>query len=258
MDDPLLHIHWRLWKVQQLTIEIRDECRVFLTSEFFEKKLDMKNGTFIVRFGEIQPFPDKIAVLIGEAAYLLRSSLDHLMFQLAKPEPGKEHNVEFPIVSSKEKFKSTHWKMPGVPRGVRSRVESVQPYHSRKRPNAKFLWQLRDLNNWDKHRLPPIHMYSFDGSGVTFKVDGPQGRIIDHKTFKGYSEEGKIIATAKPTGYWNAGEMVYPEFKIGFAPVFDHQMPKSIRDRHPLDVIAGAGNFIEHEVIPMFEEFFSA
>jgi len=257
MNDPLHHIRWRLWRVRTNTERIDDLCTAFIQSDFYQLRYEMdKQGRFVLKFGEISPLPDEIAILIGETAYLLRSTLDHLMFILARPASSREEaNVEFPIVSSRKNFSKTGYKMPGVARGVRSTVERVQPYHVRKWPETQVLGQLRELNNWDKHRLPPLHIFSFDASEVAFRIDGPQGEIVGHQAFRGDAKEGKTIARAKPTGYWIAGTRVYPDLSMSFAPVFDKSMPRHLRNVHPLDVLGGAGEFIEYKVLPLFERF---
>lgn len=255
-EDPLKHIRSRLQRVGTNTQEIGRLCKDFLQSGFYKIQLETDSqGRFVVRFGDIDPFPESITILIGETAYVLRSTLDQLMFLLAKPPKGKEHLVEFPIVSNHKKFRTTNWKMPGVANGVRSVVESVQPYHRRKWPDTKLLGQLQELNNWDKHRLPPLHVFAFDGSGVNFRVGGPGGTILAQQGFRGSAKKGKMIARATGGGFWEVGSMVYPDIHMSFAPVFSNRMPMQLRNIHPLDVLGGAGEFIEFELLPRFERF---
>jgi hypothetical protein len=68
-------------------------------------------------------FPDPdilIPILIGEIAYNLRSSLDYLVFELARFDSGAvQDNTQFPIDDTPKKFKGH----------IASRLKGLCPTH---------------------------------------------------------------------------------------------------------------------------------
>ena len=108
--------------------------------------------------------PVRWRVRIGEIAYLLRSSLDHLVWQLVL-ENGNTPNQRnmFPIYSH----------LSGKQRDFNQMLKGVDPEHKRKivafnkdwRANLFPLWDLNALCNIDKHRYS--HMAHADLAGLT-------------------------------------------------------------------------------------------
>jgi hypothetical protein len=254
MIDPLSHIHSKLGRAKAHIHEIHSLCQSFLQSDFYALSPDMdRQHRFVLRFGEVKPFPDAIPILIGECVHHLRSSLDHLMWILAKPLKGKETDVQFPLVSSKKKFAGTKRNMPGVPRGVRGAVESVQPYHRRKLPQTRFLGNLQAINNWDKHRIPLLSVAAFETARMRIEIVDGVGELVSHELFRGRVETGAIVARIKPTGYWTAGTKVHPHPTFQFLPVFDDSMPKQVAGTLIYETLCGAGDFIENHHLPLFK-----
>lgn len=96
--------------------------------------------------------PLRLSVLLGDFLHNLRSSLDHLAWQLVLANggtPGKK--TAFPILSKKAS------KPIRISGGVSAKaadlVERFQPYNSTDTtPREHPLWVLSTLNNIDKHR----------------------------------------------------------------------------------------------------------
>jgi hypothetical protein len=125
------------------------------------------NGKHTVHIGD-QPPPD-IGILVGEIVYQLRSSLDHLAFDLVKINSrgivlpaGWEKRCEFPLLFSiptkgnppvpckplpRDWFDKT---LPGISDEAFTTIESLQPYRRLGVTNALRL--IADLSNIDKHR----------------------------------------------------------------------------------------------------------
>ena len=129
-----------------------------------------------------------IVLMVGEALYHLRSSLDHLIHQLVLlNDPSfdvqKKGRLQFPIFDSGGGYISSATGMiKGVSPLVASLIEGEQPYRrSPDSPHKDALWFLRELNNTDKHRMIPVTFVSFGTlaahAGVSvdplFHVDGP-------------------------------------------------------------------------------------
>ena len=91
----------------------------------------------------------RVGILIGEICYNLRSSLDYLIFELAKLDFGSTRNgTQFPIVDTKEDFelKKKRW-LRGLNLAHIAAIERLQPYMG-----CNWTTALRDLSNRDKHR----------------------------------------------------------------------------------------------------------
>jgi hypothetical protein len=114
--------------------------------------------------GMCAPIPAEIAVLVGEILYQLRSTLDHVAFQLVKLNPngaslpaGWEENCQFPLMlalktgaCAPQPFGSFK-NLPGISEKAHTFIESVQPYYGIGKTN-NCLRFLKQLSNCDKHR----------------------------------------------------------------------------------------------------------
>jgi hypothetical protein len=109
--------------------------------------------------------PNIISILIGEVLYQLRSSLDHLIWQLIEANGNTPTDrSEFPIFKDSKKFKAGGAKIRGVSRTAASIIEVLQPFHSGKGVDDP-LWILHNLNNIDKHR---VLLVTVGGFGLTY------------------------------------------------------------------------------------------
>lgn len=101
------------------------------------------------------PLSSRFSVLAGEVVHHLRSSLDHLIWQLviSNGQVPNERN-EFPICNSVEKFAQARQrgKIQGISATAEARIETFQPYHTAPIEN-NWLWVVHELDRIDKHRL---------------------------------------------------------------------------------------------------------
>jgi hypothetical protein len=167
-------------------LDVLSEC-VRLWSESqrnsFSSGDDLECKEYVV---EIRPpEPDmRAAMIAGDFVSCLRSSLDHLAWQLAAtvtPIPSKR--ICFPIygentIDNQVSFtKSTF----GLPEEAIAVIRSVQPYHRGDTYKLHYLWILHTLWNIDKHRHIPLHSmiteFSFaSGTPQPLRVD----KLDDH------------------------------------------------------------------------------
>ena len=121
----------------------------------FNQDSDPETGEYILGVREIRRPEPFFGILIGDCLHNLRSALDHLAFQLVQfpVRPGgakaEEHDIAFPICSAPEFFASAKNKIRGASPDVEAVVERLQPYNS----GQPHLSLLRELSDWDKHRL---------------------------------------------------------------------------------------------------------
>jgi hypothetical protein len=117
---------------------------------------DLVNQSYIVRC-EFDPVPADIHLGLADAVYCLRSGLDQLAWQLAllgNPNPSRD--VMFPInfdrsIKNEERFRKLVWDMPCEAVSV---IKDLQPYNRGAAYRDDPLWQLNELSNMDKHRVP--------------------------------------------------------------------------------------------------------
>src|SRR5881397_3678589 len=130
---------------------------------------------------------DRNAVLAGDFAHALRSSLDNLVYSLVVlntrqvPDSTK---IAWPVLvkPNADFFKI---QTSGVPDEAGEIIELFQPYHAGQRDAFKgtYLWQLHKLDIIDKHRRIPLDTHGFHvhfGPGIT-KTD-----IVPHELNNGY------------------------------------------------------------------------
>ena len=126
---------------------------------------------------------DEIGLRIGEIAHNLRSGLDHLVWQLVKANgvtPGIWN--AYPIAFKVKDFSSLRFAGKGVPNrkatyGISSPAEdfikSTQPYPGTSDDWAHPLWNIKELNNTDKHEIIPVMI-----PGYTFTTTKVQSEEI--------------------------------------------------------------------------------
>ena len=120
---------------------------------------DPETGEYVARLIHIEKLPEHWPLLIGDAIYNLRESLDHLAYALAGGINGDK--TEFPVeihATKPDGKRGKGWKaLKSVLRPeAMDAVASLQPYQ--RKPGDpqghEFhpLWQLHELNRIDKHR----------------------------------------------------------------------------------------------------------
>jgi hypothetical protein len=147
--------------------ELQQSMKAFVQSNPYKSWVDpMKPEppyveSFIVRVKEEKRPPrEEWGAVIGDVVHNLRSSLDHLIWELTKdfqggvppsPLPKKKwREIEFPVqrVENRGKFDQALW---GIDPRLKASIEDLQP-HKAAEPESEPLWILHDLWNIDKHR----------------------------------------------------------------------------------------------------------
>jgi hypothetical protein len=162
--------------------DIRERLRVFRESDpcSFRREDDFENGLHIIRF-KFKNVPDKIALVVGDFLYCLRSALDQLVWALAlrKQVGTYPRGTQFPIFkeANRQKFESY---TSGVPTEAIAIIESFQPYRGRDTAarESHLLWRLNLLCNIDKHRRIPV-----DASILDFRLPEFPERLIPQVQF---------------------------------------------------------------------------
>lgn len=153
---------------------LNEEIDRFLSNEpcVLVSEFKPQERAYLYRVKITRDVPLPIRILTGEVLYHLRSSLDHLAWQLAAltcvPNAPPE-TTEFPVFKNRKSYlgKRTS-KINALPAAAKDIVDRLQPYLDAV-PEDATLWRLHRLTNDDKHRLP--HLVAAAPSGI---VAGPR------------------------------------------------------------------------------------
>jgi hypothetical protein len=181
LDDPLNKMQRAYEHLKELDRQVRAYKATCPYS--VAKKLNADKTSYIYRI-EPGSLPDpRIATILGDAIHNMRSSLDHLAWQLALLNTATPyHRTEFPIYKDRTSgnVKAVRRKLQDVPTKAADLIERLQPYNSGDRHKAHPLWILHALWNIDKHSLllPISHM----GWVPVFYGPGGSCEVLDDGT----------------------------------------------------------------------------
>ena len=165
--------------------ELRAEMDQFFNTEpkphFSLGDFDSDEWEWIERFQVRRAPPLRFGVILGDCVHNLRSSLDHVIWQVSMLDGGQpDAATQFPIASKSEaQFEAmAKSRIPGLSAKHRAVVKQAQPYTAGHAAASHPLAVLADLSNTDKHRIVNP-TYSF--------VVGDAGERLDRlvESFKG-------------------------------------------------------------------------
>ncbi|HEX4136014.1 MAG TPA: hypothetical protein VHY84_15470 [Bryobacteraceae bacterium] len=143
---------------------------------------DADRGQHVIRIFLKDP-GDKMAILAGEFAHALRSSLDHTVYSLiifATNAIPDSRAVQWPV-QERQDDKQFERQTRGMHTDAANIIKSLQPYHEG--PGEAFrnsqIWQLHMLDIIDKHRRIAFHENALDchfpglkeSDGISFEPD---------------------------------------------------------------------------------------
>lgn len=141
---------------------------------------------------------------LGEFLYCLRTGLDQMAWQMAKPESRRDSPKEiyFPIpedLDTADRRRNYKRVLALFPDDVAKEIDAIQPHQGPQPAQGHPLWQLSKLCNIDKHMLIPIH-----SRGINLFVPDVPGiiaRNLDQEDAIELSvpEEHKSYLDLKPT-----------------------------------------------------------
>jgi hypothetical protein len=139
--------------------------------------LDAAASQWVVRAKIEREFPDEAGTVVGDIAHNIRSSLDALVWELARLQtatPGR--TTQFPIFTRATDFRTTGRRrmIADLASEHADFIERLQPYHAED-VYADPLFILNRLSNVDKHRH--IHLAETALTGASLRITGFQGGI---------------------------------------------------------------------------------
>ncbi len=225
----------------------------------------------VLRIEDIEEPRPEWAVLIGDCVHNLHSALDHLAFQLlvgntSEPVPrALAKSSAFPIYLSSRDFAKVRSKgfrrgqptpdsglnkLLGVSSDATAIIEQLQPYHRRKNPGTRSLWELRELSNADKHRLLPLVRTSFEMGDFEIVGNLPFA-LRDYESVSGPLKKNAVVARwAYVAGAQHIHLHVTAELVTDVTFNNSGRTPYPVRGRSVLATIHGAMRFIAEQVVP--------
>jgi hypothetical protein len=242
----LTYTQMKLSRAHEHLDQLKREITAFIKSKpYTETRYDcLEKAGHIIRV-EQHITPDPIGVLIGEFAYCVRSSLDHLAWQLALLTTDKPSRLTaFPIesVCPSPSNKGFNEKIASMPPQALKVVDDLQPYHSQATLKSHPLWQINRLCNLDKHQVIPISSINFELA--IFGVSQARRRDTNHATeiVVPLSEKEKVEFHVDVTG------VVFGDPIDVTDGVSDFEI-----EADGLDAIY---QFVRDDAVPRFEVFF--
>lgn len=163
-------------KIERAKHHIRDlESRISAFRETdpyrFIGDEDQQTGERVYRSDVRAEPPVEFAIVAGEALHQLRSTLDHLAWQLVEAngeKPGTK--TAFPVFQSLPDYEAqSARKVKGMSDGAKDLVKAVQPFQTGFAP----LGILAELNNFDKHRLLFVVAFGIQNLRMTMRAANP-------------------------------------------------------------------------------------
>ena len=179
MADWLIGARLKLDRANEHLDAFEAEMGRYLDSDIYMLVRDDKaDGTVFHLWIKEEP-PPRLSVILGDCVHNLRSSLDHIAWQLVLANgqtPGED--TSFPI-----------WDRPprdgvfsrkscrGMSKDALALIERMQPYQAGENSTEHVLWFLRELSNTDKHRTLNLTAASLKGIRVRL-LWGPEEQVI--------------------------------------------------------------------------------
>ena len=180
---------------------------------------------FDFQIASVREPPDTLGLIVGDVLTNLRAALDHIAWQLAilnlgrEPTPKEAPDIHFPIALSHPKFKTARMVSKGyLTHAQQLVVRRHQPYRlKRYTPHLQALAVLNQLVNADKHRITHGVVVTAHESGVKFEAE--DGEIVGEKTVvSGPLDAGQPLGSVviNPTGPRPSVHVVEVPIEVNF------------------------------------------
>jgi hypothetical protein len=203
MNNPRVHNHeLKLQRAAAHLTMLDEQIDDWLDGAYhYLSELDPQSSKKHIRVKVHNPPPAAVRLLIGDCLHNFRSALDNLAYELAVehqrgPLPERYFETsEFPIFKRPMNPDERRKKIGCIHPRAQDIIIKLQPYQHRVRYWLDPLWQLHQLNNVDKHRLPNIIQFATDAGA--FFPDSPT-RPQDLEVHMGPITDGRRVATYTP------------------------------------------------------------
>ncbi|MEX2228363.1 MAG: hypothetical protein WEB13_01875 [Dehalococcoidia bacterium] len=161
------------WAKVKRAREHRDTLHAEILATFAEPDQRPRVGTkyeqetgdhvvYVTYMPDLSVLVERASLLFGDAIHNLRSALDHTVFELALINKHGQikhpRRLAFPITDSDEFWKREAYRLGELSPDDAAVIKWYQPYEALARAGQPLgartqLGMIRDLDDWDKHRL---------------------------------------------------------------------------------------------------------
>ena len=261
--NPLDGVRLKLARAMEHLLKLDDEIHEYRVREPFRvlREVDSRDARLRYGFFLTELPPAHLSVVIGDVVNNVRSSLDHLAWQLVLANGGTPRidppSTNFPVHRTRTTATGKVRKVyiaGGVAPKALSVVESLQPYHRVRDPEKHPLAPLAELSNIDKHRT--LHTASMGNRDMEVTLVRDNGERIKGTAATGHVRHRDVVA-------------IFPFTLDDIRPVLGELSTEirgsnfiSINDAGPWGdepvtiLLEGLLNYVKDLVVPKFEIFF--
>lgn len=228
----------KIERAAELLTELDQKASAFFGSKPFliHSQVDGSSGDRIFVVEVRQEPPLSLSVIAGEVVHELRSSLDHLVWQLVIANGNTpDRDTEFPVFSDDERYRRARKKkIRGMSASAQQRIDELQPFVAGDRFQDHALFVVHELDRQDKHQSLNVIGGAFQkrhaklgGSGAgTVWFEGPA--IYSPSLISVY--DGVELLRVRSTSEFQ----VDVEVEFEFAMALDESAPGGRRPAVPL------------------------
>ena len=269
MAHPLDGCRAKLDWAEQHLDALSEEMKTFFEGnpDSFVTEFDEANNSSVVFFKEVKEIPITWGIALGDIIHNMRSTLDHLVYELVELANGRHHRShQFPILDHPNDWtgkvvKPLQQKKRGLLDFVDTRqvavIKSLQPYQ----PSTGLprLTTLRRFSNTDKHRLihaarailtgsPEITAFLSVPSGISDLVapnpDTPLEDGAEVARFRNYTD---IVVPQLPDGSFGHPEnsQMNVDVKFPTTTVFGEPGAEDVRGREFRRILGDVRGIVE-------------
>lgn len=155
IDERLRHVAVKITRAKEHIADLRREIKAFIDTSPYKVACKIDSDRRPVYYVQsVEPTPDSLPAIAGDAVQNLMSALDHLAYQLVCSDTGDKppdpRRIYFPIQDDATNYEAKkHAKLQGATQATIDAIDALKPYKG----GNDDLWILYRLNNIDKHRL---------------------------------------------------------------------------------------------------------
>ena len=176
MSHPLDSARLKIERADEQLADLTRDANAFFQTGPYEIVVehDEQTGDQVLRARVLREPPLNFAVVVGDIVHELRSSLDHVVWQLVLVNDDQpDGSTEFPIFWEPKAYASAgQRKIRGVGTAAAAQVERLQPYKVGERFRDHALYVVHQLNIRDKHQTLNIVGAAFQKQRLNLGAGG--------------------------------------------------------------------------------------
>jgi hypothetical protein len=191
--------------------------------------------------------PSWLSLIVGDAVHNLRTSLDHMVWELIGHDGGEQNrHLKFPAGDNRVSFESS---CQGIRTPSQSVIDVLKAFEVFPGGKGESLYALNLLDNADKHTvITPVIRSARISKLTIFNADGTTYATLADNEIGGGTSEYMLLANAPRGGYIEIDNdtKVTPNISFGYIeplPPFQPIIPtlRQFRDAvsHTIDNVAG-------------------